>query len=436
MRFFLALLAAKILRSIGAIWGRSTTLPGQVVLKIDPNFYKKIKVSGKVIAVTGSNGKTTTSAIVAHILRKQGYNVIHNSEGANVLYGVTTTLAQHSDFGGNINADFLVLETDERHTRLVYETLKLDIFLINNLVRDQVVRNGHPDIVFDKLSQAVQAGTTLVVNANDPISQRIAPNNPHVTFGMAQTPRSFTENTDLTHDCKICPNCFNEMHYEYYHYNHIGKFYCDVCGYKTPQPDYLADNVNYDSASFTINNLPAHVNLSTTYLFLNTTAAVAVAVTAGVALEDAVKAASSFEVSKERFEQFEVDDRTATLILTKQNSVSLDQSIAYTLAQKGSKTVVLYVNNVIYMENKDISWLYDVSFEKLLGEADYILAAGSRAYDVAVRLKHAGFSDEQIKIAHDGKDVRPLLKETQGPIYVLAASAFGNEDGIVEILKS
>lgn len=436
MRFVFAIIVGKILRFVGGFVNRSTNLPGHVALKICPDFLKRIKVTGKVIAVTGSNGKTTTSNLIAHILRENGYKVVNNKEGSNMISGCTTTLVASCNFKGVVKTDFVVLEVDERHSRLVFKDLKLDYFLINNLLRDQVVRNGNPDIVMCKIEKAIQPDTTLILNANDPITGRIAPSNKRVYFGMDRTPRSTDECENITHDCKVCPICFNEMNYNYYHYNHLGDFECKNCGYKRPTPDYFAQNVNFETGEFTINGINAKVTYTTPFHFFNSTAATALTVTCGVPFEKAIASVGNFEVSRERYDEFDVDGRKAILMLTKQNSVSLDQSISFVLTKPEEKTIVFYVNNVIYLENKDISWLYDVAFERLVGKTKYIVCAGSRAYDVAVRLKLAGFKDEELFVETDlSKFKDTLIKNTKGTIYVLAASAFGNEDGVLGALK-
>lgn len=225
------------------------------------------------------------------------------------------------------------------------------------------------------------------------------------------------------------------MEYDFFHYNHIGSFHCPTCGYHTPAPDYLSDQVDFETGDFTINGLPAHVNYPTPFHFMNTTAAVAVCCTAGLPLEKAIAAAGTFEVSRERYDEFNVDGRKAILMLTKQNPVSLDQNIAYVLTKESPKTVALYVNNVIYTDDKDISWLYDVAFERLVGQVDWVVCSGSRAYDLAVRLELAGFDRDHMIIEDDNSKLREAMKRSEGTIWVLAASAFGDEDGILEVLR-
>ena len=124
---------------------------------------------------------------------------------------------------------------------------------------------------------------------------------------MARTSRSTDTCLHLTHDAKVCPRCFGKMEYDFFHYNHIGSFHCPTCGYHTPTPDYLSDQVDFETGDFTINGLPAHVNYPTPFHFMNTTAAVAVCCTAGLPLEKAMAAADTFEVSRERYDEFNVD---------------------------------------------------------------------------------------------------------------------------------
>ena len=131
----------------------------------------------------------------------------------------------------------------------------------------------------------------------------------------------------------------------------------------------------------------------------------------------------------------DLSGRKAVLMLTKQNPTSLDQSISYTLEQPGEKTVVLHVNNVLYTEKKDISWLYDVTFERLKGKVNKIVCSGSRAYDIAVRLRQGGFTSDEFLVVDQLPQIKEEIKKTSGTIYILAASAFGNEDGILEALK-
>ncbi len=438
MRFFFAMLSVKLLTFAARVIGRSSTnLPGRVALKICPDVLRHVRCSGKVIAVTGSNGKTTTSNLIAHILRQNGHSVVNNVTGSNLTPGITTTLLSACNCKGVVESDFVVLETDERYIRFVYKYHAPDIMLVTNILRDQVVRNGNPDLVMDKINEGIASGVLMVLNANDPLSQNLAPQNPRVYFDMGRTSLS-TESPDfITNDAKVCPHCFGVLEYEFYHYNHIGKFDCPKCGFATPAANYSADNIDYESGDFTVNGMAVHTDYRRAqFHYLNMTAAIGVCVEAGLSLEDACNGASSFVVSRERYDEFDIGGgRSAVLIMTKQNPGSMDQSISYTLAQSGEKTVIFYVNNAFYTENKDISWIYDVTYERLFSEVEAILCSGSRAYDLAVRMTLGGFPPEKLLVDTNPSKLHDMIKNTSGRVYVLAATAFGDDDGVLEALK-
>ncbi len=435
LRFLLAIWIGRILRIAGGLLNRSTNLPGSVALRIDPALFSKFRFRGKIIAVTGSNGKTTTSNLIAHVLRENGYTVVNNSEGANISSGVATTLLTGCKWSGLGEAELVVLETDERYAPLIYRHFQPDYFLVTNLFRDQVVRNGHPDIIFDKIQQAIGSDVVLVLNAQEPIVNRLAPNNRRILFAMDHTERAMEEAEFLTQDCKVCPCCFHKLRYDYYHFNHIGAFHCDHCGYCAGEPEYLATEVDFQTGNFRINGVEANVGFHSIFHIMNSIGVAAVCAEVGVPIAQIAQSLGTFQVSRERYDEMTFDGRRYVLVLTKQNAASLDQSISYVISQPGEKTILLYVSNVLYTGKKDISWLYDVTFERLLGHADYVVCSGGRCLDVAVRLRLGGFAQEQLVIVRDLNTIQEAMKQTRGPVYILAASAFGNEDGILDALS-
>lgn len=420
MRFQIALLVGKILYAVGRRMGKATNLPGEIALKICPGLMGRFRFTGKVLAVTGSNGKTTTANMIAHILKENGYTVANNAKGSNLTGGVATTLLTSSRANGLIEADFVVLEVDERYSRLIFKDFSPDYLLCTNLFRDQLTRNGNVDVIIEKLHEAIKPTVRLILNGNDPISGNLAPENERVYYGMDRTDLSTDRCVNITHDAKVCPKCFGRMEYDYFHYNHIGAFRCPVCGYATPEMKYRAGAVDFVTGDFTINDTPAHTEYKSPFNILNTTAAVAACAELGLDFAKCCESVSRFVVMKQRYDEFKVGERTAVMILSKnQNPVSFDQSISYVLEMPGEKTVVAFVNNINHTNHKDTTWLYDIGFERLCGKVDSVVCTGPRAWDLAVRLRLAGFAEDAIKVERDLAALKPVVDGTRGAICIL-----------------
>ena len=149
MKMILAIIICKLLRFVGRLVGKGSSLPGQYALKICPDVLGRVKLPPTIIAVTGSNGKTSTVEMIAAILRKSGRTVLYNAEGSNQIEGVATLILCGSTLGGKVRGDVLLLESDERYARRSFRFFRPTHFVITNLYRDQLTRNGHPEWVYD-----------------------------------------------------------------------------------------------------------------------------------------------------------------------------------------------------------------------------------------------------------------------------------------------
>ncbi|MDD6161069.1 MAG: Mur ligase family protein, partial [Oscillospiraceae bacterium] len=169
MRLTLAIILCKLLRFVGGLLGKGSSLPGQFALKLCPDVLGRVKLPERIIAVTGSNGKTSTVEMIAAVLTADGKKVVYNKEGSNQIEGVTTLILSNCSLGGRMKADVLLLESDERYARYSFRRFHPTHFVITNLYRDQLTRNGHPEWVYDAIRPAIHPETTLVLNADDPL---------------------------------------------------------------------------------------------------------------------------------------------------------------------------------------------------------------------------------------------------------------------------
>ena len=235
MRKFLAIVVCKLGRFVGKLIGKGSSMPGKFALKICPDILRRVQLPPHIIAVTGSNGKTSTVEMIATVLRGQGKNVIYNAEGSNQVEGVTTLILTHATLGGKVNADVLLLESDERYAAHSFKYFHPTEFVITNLYRDQLTRNGHPESVFDAILPAIHPDTELILNGDDPLSSCFVIGHEKVKwFGLNRCATDTETPTGVYHDGAYCPVCHAPMEYEYVHYNHIGAYRCTSCGHARP----------------------------------------------------------------------------------------------------------------------------------------------------------------------------------------------------------
>ena len=253
MRKFLAILVCKLGRAVGRLVGKGSSLPGKCALKICPDILRRVQLPAHIIAVTGSNGKTSTVEMIAAILRSGGKTVVYNEEGSNQIEGVTTTVLTNATLTGRVKADVLLIESDERYAAHSFRYFHPTEFVITNLYRDQLTRNGHPEWVYDAILPAIHPDTKLILNADDPLSSCFAQNHGKVKwFGLDKCAISTDAPTGVYHDGAYCPVCHAPMVYDYVHYNHIGAYRCTRCGHAKPATDYTVTAADLDQGRLTI----------------------------------------------------------------------------------------------------------------------------------------------------------------------------------------
>ena len=204
MKKVLAIIVCKIVRVIGKLVGKGSSLPGKIALKIDPNILSEVKLPKYVIAVTGSNGKTSTVEMIKAVLDKSGLSVAYNGEGSNQIEGVTTFILDNADLKGNVKKDVVLLESDERYARHTFKHFVPTYYVITNLYRDQMTRNGHPEWMFDIIKDSIHDGCKLLLNSDDPLVNAFGDND-DIYFGIDKYKDSTKENTSVYDDGKYCP---------------------------------------------------------------------------------------------------------------------------------------------------------------------------------------------------------------------------------------
>ena len=403
MKKFLTILITKLLRFAGKLIGRGSSKPGQVALKLCPDILSRMELPKYIIAVTGSNGKTSTVEMIAHILTQNGLTVAWNKEGSNQIEGVTTLVLGSATLGGKVKADILLIESDERFARYTFKYIRPTHYVITNLYRDQLTRNGHPEWVYDALADSITDGTQLILNADDPLVSAFGQGREDVIwFGADKLSTDTDELVSVYNDGAYCPVCKAPMVYSTHHYNHIGHYRCTACGYHRHDTQYTITSVDMDKGEMTIDGTHTiTLALKSLYNIYNILSADTVASIVGV---DGAKIAADmnhYVLKNGRVITFSLGSRRGTMLTSKhENSISYDQSIRVAAAYKEGCDVLIIVDAVSRKYfTSDVSWLYDIDFEMLGSDNIHqIVLAGKHVNDLAVRFSYTDIPSERIKL--------------------------------------
>lgn len=410
---FFTILVCKILRFIGKLIGRGSSMPGQIALKLSPKILSKVKLPDKVIAVTGSNGKTSTVEMIAYILEKEGKKVIWNREGSNQIEGVTTLILSNCTLGGKLKGDVLLLESDERYSKFTFSHFSPTHYVITNLYRDQLTRNGHPEWVFDAIAPSVTEKSTLILNADDPLVSLFGKDRGNVVwFGMDKQDFSFSENNSVYDDGAFCPCCKKPMKYNFRHYNHIGDYFCESCGHKKHATDFTITSADLENGVVTINGKEKiTLAFKSIYNVYNILACFAVCSLVGIDEGKIAAAVSDYVLKNGRVVQYKLGNSNGTFLVSKhENSISYDQSIRYIVGQNQPCGVIIIVDAVSRRYSTgEISWLWDIDFELLNAPCvEKIYLLGAHCEDLRTRFSFTEIPAEKL---YTNPDIEAAIDE-------------------------
>lgn len=418
IKFVISLMVAKFVYAAIKLLSKSsgTSFVGMVVLKICPNFLRYCKnYVCETITVTGTNGKTTTSGILAHILDENNNNVIHNLKGANMLTGVANAFALNLKPPKTF--DYAVIESDEAYLTKLYDYFESDYLVITNLFRDQLDRYGELSTTASFIQNAIDKNEdlTLILNADDPLVANFGKNRKAFYYGFEDV--EFI--SDKHNSSSLAPSevfncvCGEELKYSKQFFAQEGHYYCDECSYKRPEPDIKAKARVYDAytdlyVEYEDKNYEFRVNLVGLYNAYNALGAISAAIVNEIPYKKIKEAVESYTSIFGRTERRVINGHNTLIQLIKNP----------TGASEVLKTVDLNSNIIVaindnYADGRDISWLWDSDFERLKDAKKLVITSGIRAKDMAVRLKYAGIPQERIIVEENIKKAITLASKPE-----------------------
>ncbi|MDD3262044.1 MAG: MurT ligase domain-containing protein [Oscillospiraceae bacterium] len=392
----------------------ASAMPGRFALRIDPQVLGQLapKLKKGSIVVCGTNGKTTTNNIICRAVQSSGCSVLCNRAGANMASGVVTALLPGK------GADWGVMEADELSTPHIVPFLKPKYMVLLNIFRDQLDRCGEIDTVMQAIISALEQSpeTVLIYNADDPFCSFIASHAKHtIAFGIAE---DLHLPQDRVTGGRFCMKCGTQLEYDYRQYGQLGAFHCPKCDFRRAPLNFAATDVKLGGGiAFTVGDTTIQTRYSGVYMVYNLLAAYAAARSLNCSAESFQKTLDQYDPKNGRLQKFTVQGHPVMLNLAK-NPTGFNQNMALLLQDQGPK-VIYFIINDNDNDGNDISWLWDVDFERLAQEKEMIVyAGGHRMNDLQVRLKYAGIPSELVStVAEAAEKTRALPQEHR--LYVL-----------------
>ena len=427
-----------------------SSFPGGLARRIAPNLLRclAVQLPQGVVLITGTNGKTTTARLTSGVFRAAGLRVVHNRSGANLIAGVVTAFVAAADWHGRLSADIGLVECDEATVPRAVAELPVRVLLVTNFFRDQLDRFGelaHTVELVRSGAARLTPEAKLLLNADDPLVAGIGREvgHPAVHYGL-EDDRHGSRQMVQSHEAERCPDCGWPYVYDRYYYAHLGRYRCAKCGQGRPRPDVAATRVELVEARGSQLEITSPkgcftvlVGLPGLYNAYNALAAAAAGLAVGIEPEVVRRGLAEAGGSFGRMEPIDVDGRLVLIALVK-NPVGFNEVIRTILGDPAPKRLVIAINDN-YADGTDISWLWDVDFERLAGaegggeggaeagseggvEIDFVITSGTRAEDMAVRLKYAGVETNKITVEEDLGAALGLALKRLGPgqtLYVL-----------------
>ena len=401
-----------------------SVFPASIVRKFDKNILEKIKYPKYVVGVTGSSGKGSTTSMIAHILEVNGYKVVWNKSGSNVVNGTTTLILNNTKvFSHKMDCDFLLLEMDESYIKETFSKSTLTHLVVTNITRDQPARNGEPMFILNKIFNSIDEKTHLIINSDDAFVNRLKylHKGEVTTYGIGKTKYSLKEPISNNVDAAYCPICHEKLVYKFYHYGHLGSYSCPNGDFKN-NIDIKAEKVDLEKQEMVINDNIIHLNKDVFFAIYYTLAAYSLCKVIGMEEVKIIHALNDEVLESKRLKSLKYHNREVDMLESKnENNLSYLQSLNYINNHKEDKTIILGFDNVSrrYKLN-DISWIYDIDFEVLdQSKIDKIFCIGRFRYDVYARLILANIDVNKLVLIDNIKDIPKLLKISKGKIFTM-----------------
>jgi UDP-N-acetylmuramyl tripeptide synthase len=379
-----------------------TSIPGKVLLRLDAHAIGRMaeRLPDGSAVISATNGKTTTAAMVAGILERGGTHLVHNRAGANMAGGIAATLLEQDGDAG-------LFEVDEFWLGQVVEELRPRALLLANLFRDQLDRYGELETIADRWADVVVSPATedtrLVLNADDPLIADLGrERDDALIFGVEDTSLAL-DGLQHAADSTHCRTCGAAYVYDAVFLGHLGHYHCDRCGARRPDPEIRATDVELRGmrgAAFTLRapegEARIELPLPGLYNVYNALAAAALALSLGAQFGDVAAGLAAVAPAFGRAETVDLAGRPTSIMLVK-NPAGANEVLRTLALEEGEHDLFCMLNDNV-ADGRDVSWVWDADFELLAPQVRRAVCSGTRAAEMAVRLKYAGVPEDRLVV--------------------------------------
>jgi UDP-N-acetylmuramyl tripeptide synthase len=413
-------LAARAAGAASRLTGRGgTSLPGKLLLRMEPRAIERLARPLDSAILSATNGKTTTAAMAARILERGGRTLVHNRAGANMAGGVATALVQG-------RGDTGLFEVDEFWLPQVLPQIRPRALLLANLFRDQLDRYGELETIAERWEDAIDATPVehMVLNADDPVVADLGREHEVLYFGVEDDGMAMAQMQHAA-DAKHCRRCGAAYVYDAIYMGHLGRYHCPRCDARRPEPAVTANHVTLRGtrgARFELRT-PAGVAdvdlpLPGLYNVYNALAAAALGLALGAPLEHVVAGLEGVSPAFGRAETVHLGGRDLSILLVK-NPAGANEVLRTLTLEPGEHDVFAVLNDNV-ADGRDVSWVWDADFEVIADRVRRVTCSGTRAAEMAVRMKYAGVPEDRITV-RDSLSVAldAALDDGDGVLYAL-----------------
>lgn len=425
IRFIIAIMVAKCLSKAFKIYKKdknfTTFRVAEIALKIYPELLRDLQKPEKIIAITGTNGKTSVTNLIADLLTKNNIEFVSDKRGANLEEGVITALLESTSIFGKMQKKYGVFEIDERVSPLIYRYMVPNYLIITNILRDSIRRNANTDYISYILESAIPKETKIIVNGDDIIASSITTNEKQY-FGISKQEGETKETFNITLDIINCPLTDEKLQYDFVRMNHQGRLSNNNKYLRSPELDFTVTNIDYDNNVITVyfkdldEEHDFNIVQESMFNIYNELAVIAGAYNLGIKVENIKLALKDIKLTNTRYTENKlVDNKLLVKNLSKGQNPGAGSNVFKSVKDsKGKKDVILYIADK--HDNRDssetIMWLYEIDFEFLNDEnINKIMIVGPREKDIYARFKMANVSDAKLQIINDNTEILETIKE-------------------------